>query len=253
METKQRKYRTTDKNTLVRALTTNVNFDIVERKFDDTMAALLQIADGRPIFDIRCDKQTTNWRDAYDRFLSVPRKLNQSRVYRRMNPTGFRLLNVDQSRIVTDTIIAGLDEMTILLNGILQEFVNARQTVARIHVRARATLIDNIPDIVRDWPDWNRREWNIYEDRLQRNGTAAVFHVVAPTHTLAHIICSLYFRIKVDIRKVIFRNNQICVYSKDMIPDDLHERFRYNDIFVALSDRQIRRFQTFGVFKNKQA
>ncbi len=248
-----RKKRTTTKNTIVRALCTNVNFDIVERKYDDTMNALLSIADGRPIFDIRCDKQTTNWRDAYDRLLSVPKKLNQSRVYRRMNPTGFRLLNIDPTRIVTDTIIAGLDEMTILLNGLLQEFVSARQTVARIHVRARATIIENIPDIVRDWPDWNRKEWTIYEDRMQRNGTAAVFHVIAPTHTLAHIIGALSFRIKVEIRKVIFRNNQICVYSKDLIPDDLHERFRYNDIFVALADRQIRRFQTFGVFKNKQA
>ncbi len=251
MET--RKNRTNTKNTIVRALCTNVNFDLVERRYDDTMTALIPIADGRPIFDIRCDKQTTNWRDAYERFLSVPKKLNQSRVYRRMNPTGFRLLNVDQTQIVTDTIIAGIDEMAILLNGLLQEFVSARRTVARIHVRARATMIENIPDIVRDWPDWNRKEWTIYEDKMQRNGTTAVFHVVAPTHTLAHIIHSLAARIKIEVRKVIFRTNQICVYSKDMIPDDLHLRFRNNDVFVALNDRQIKRFQTFGVFKNRKA
>ncbi len=51
--------------------------------YDDTMTALTKIADGRPIFDIRFDRQTNNWREAYDRVLSISKKLNQSRIYRR--------------------------------------------------------------------------------------------------------------------------------------------------------------------------
>lgn len=106
----------------VRELNTDVNFHRLLQLFDRADATL-RGSTTEPITHIRMDLSgCRDWIGMYDRYCSAYRGLNSSRIVRRMQITGYRLVNVICHRggydIMTDAYVRGVDEACVILDMI---------------------------------------------------------------------------------------------------------------------------------------
>ena len=233
------------KNSQVRVLNTYLNMDIVEQRYNETKRKLKTLADTQPIYCIRCDKPTRNWFRTYGQLCEAQRCINKSRILRRMCVTGFRIVHLTTQKISSDTLIVGTNEMAIILRSMLTTFTTAERIVFSVHITSKKILPKYIPDLLREQPEWSAK-WYIVEDRT--DGKSGVFTITARTEQIANIIGMLSERFALRLDKITFRmNTNLYVYAEKNIPNDMRERYQFNDINVALDGRQVKRFQTFGL------
>lgn len=228
----------------VRELNTDVNYHRLLQLFDRADATL-RGSTTEPIVHVRMDLSgCRDWIGMYDRYCSAYRGLNSSRIVRRMQITGYRLVNVICHRggydIMTDAYVRGVDEACVILDMIARTILpSGRQSV--------------LLDLDGSLKQRQALRSSIVSSGYWRRGWRMESQIVSGKLTLradrSEIVEALNLCLSLGGSHVIsayFVGSGISLDFEPMERHILKQRYEYLDLNVLLSGRRLRRVQRFG-------
>lgn len=240
-------------STNVKELRTDVNFALLENRFERSMAVLRSFVLTDPIVHVSMDCPCCpDWTERYAQITRAFRVINFSRVVRKMHVTGLRLINIlcehTGFTLYLDAYFLGLDQAFVVLHALISSdplAVNLNDhEEAEITFRGGAQAAKVLMGSVLSHEEW-RRTWSI--ERCA--GVLSGIYKVRVRARASDIVraCSLVVdraAPQSSLLEIRFRWRHLRV---DLDQDlDLKRRHGFLDVNVLLSGFRIRRMQHFG-------
>ena len=228
----------------VRELSTDVNFRRLSEQYTRAFNALRDSA-VEPIVHIRLDASgTRDWIGWYDRYCSAYRGLNSSRIIRRMQITGYRLLNVTCQQtgyeITTDAYVRGVDQACVILDMIARTILPSGRHTVIVDLNGTPQQCRNLLAQIKASGMWSG-SWRIELSSISRKLTLRADR--------SEIVEALNICLDFGASRVVsayFLASRLHLDFDVMDATEFRKRYEYLDINVMLSGRRLRRVQRFG-------
>lgn len=231
----------------VRELKTDLNFSRIKPAYDRAAEHLASIAHGEPILHIRTDCTVSKWLPEYEKICAAFRSVNGSRVLRRMQITGFRLVNMickpGGYRVMSDAYICGLDCACVIFNALTRLLVPSGRVDLVMLFDAPFRSMQAIRSAAIAHDDW-RNGWTLTlnegtKSRYTLNIRADRSQIIGAANIVAGLSGTAF-------QGLHFRFLGLSMDFNTDLGNELYDRYGETDINVLLSGYRIRRFQRFG-------
>lgn len=228
----------------VRELSTDVNYRRLSEQYCRANEALRN-STAEPIAHIRMDASAIReWIGWYDRYCSAYRNLNSSRIIRRMQITGYRLLNVvclkGGYEITTDAYVRGVDEACVILDMIVRTVLPSGRYSVALELNGSPQQQRALLSEIKASGMW-RPSWRIELTALSRKMILRADR--------SEIVEALNLCLDLGASRVLsasFLASRLRLDFDLMETSEFRKRYEYLDLNVLLSGRRLRRVQRFG-------
>ena len=228
----------------VRELSTDVNYRRLSAQYCRANEALRD-STTEPIVHVRLDASgSRDWIGWYDRYCSAYRGLNSSRIIRRMQITGYRLLNVvclkGGYEITTDAYIRGVDEACVILDMIARTILPSGRHAVTLDLNGSPQQNRALLSEIKSSGMW-RASWRIELGTISRKMILRADR--------SEIVEALNLCLNLGASRVVsayFMASRLRLDFDVMETSEFRKRYEYLDINVLLSGRRLRRVQRFG-------
>lgn len=231
----------------VHELKTDLNFSRLAPAYDRASERLETVAHGEPILHIRTDTNVSQWLPEYEKICAAFRSVNASRVLRRMQITGFRLVNMICKPggyvVMSDSFVIGIDCACVILDALARLLLPSGRVDLVIGFEASQRTVQIIRNAAVTHPEW-RKGWTLtLQESTKYRYTLTLRADRSQIVGAANIILGLSGS---AFRGMFFRFVGLAMDFDTDIGDDLYARYGETDINVLLSGYRVRRFQRFG-------